>query len=98
MTESTSSLPLLVRILLDRIAELEAKLDAATNRPAGATPFDVTMARMRAFDEFSRQESLERLRQRPEVLAELRARHARINEFYVSRGIPPRPDPYPELP
>jgi hypothetical protein len=58
---------------------------------------DELMMKFRASLDFDRQRRLEELRANPGLLAAIRARRAAINAFYVSRGLTPDPDPYPEL-
>ena len=96
----------LIRTLLERVARLEARLERlearVPERGAAATPRDghpdELSLKVRAWLDFDRQKDLEELRQNPGRLAAIRKGRAAMNQFYVSRGLTPDPDPYPELP
>jgi len=97
--------PELIRTLLERVALLEARLGRVEARVPEREPSETPRFRdadepwlkFRASLDFDRQRRLEELRADPGLLAAIRARRAAINAFYVSRGLTPDPDPYPEL-
>jgi hypothetical protein len=92
--------------LLERITQLEARLARVEARVPAADPPDAPRIRhaheplmkFRVLQDFSREERLQELRDNPGLLAAIRERRAAINAIYVSRGLTPDPDPYPELP
>lgn len=93
-----------IEALLRRVDALEARCarleTAATAAPRQQRPADQPdpMRVFEALQEYSRQQSLERLRDDPSSLAAIREDRARLNEFLAARGLPPLPDRYPELP
>jgi hypothetical protein len=110
MTDATSPLPEAARTLLERIEQLEARVASLEQPPRSANDrahlsstalgarSEILMAKLRASSEFARQERIEELRRDPSLLAGIRARRAAVNAFFVERGLPPDPEPYPELP
>jgi hypothetical protein len=98
--------PELIRTLLERLALLEVRLERiearVPEREPAETPRvghpDEPWMKLRALRDFDRQERLQELRENPGRLAAIRERRAAMNQFYVSRGLTPDPDPYPELP
>jgi hypothetical protein len=98
--------PELIRSLLERVTRLEARLERlesrgperGTSSTTRVTDPDERLVKLRASLEHDRLERLKELRQNPGLLAAIRERRAVMNQFYVSRGLTPDPDPYPELP
>lgn len=98
--------PELLRSLLERVARLEARLErlearvperAVADTSRNGHPDELSL-KIRAWLDYDRQKDLEELRQNPGRLAAIRKGRAAMNQFYVSRGLTPDPDPYPELP
>jgi len=56
------------------------------------------LAQFDAVGEFRRREQLGRFRAAPAALAAVREDLANLNRYLAERGLPPRPDRYPELP
>jgi len=109
MADATPPAPAEADTLLRRIEQLEARVARLEQPPPTADTAhlssaqlaargEIQMAKLRANSEFARLERLEALRRDPTLLAAVRARRAAINAFYVERGLPPDPEPYPELP
>lgn len=92
--------------LLQRVTQLEARLARVEARVSASNCSDAPRVRhahepvtkFRALQDFSREERLQELRDNPGLLAAIRERRAAINATYISRGLTPDPDPYPELP
>lgn len=98
--------PELIRTLLERLALLEVRLERIEARVPEREPAETSrvghpdepLMKLRALRDFDRQARLQELRENPGLLAAIRERRAAMNKFYVSRGLTPDPDPYPELP
>ena len=86
--------------VVDALERRVEALEAALKRDATAPPLaiDVRLAQMQAVDEYYRRESVEQMAARPDLLAAVRGQRAKVNAFLDERGLPPRPDPYHELP
>ncbi len=111
MAQSLDQIASLVDALQRRVDTLEAACDrlqrqassvAVGNRPsARAVPrdgFSVQMAQMHAVNDFHQLEQIKLMAAEPDLLAGVRAQRATLNAYLEERGLPPRPDPYHELP
>jgi hypothetical protein len=63
-----------------------------------ANDFHTLLKRMKALNEYSRQQQLTRFREDRETLRAVRADLAKRNAYLVEQGLPPLEDSYPELP